>query len=232
MNLQTDITLCAIAGYEKNVVPTWKALNYSLHQIPFQNALFLVPYNEHYKTSEINGLRVIELPPMDFQSFNKFMMKDFNSYIKTPYVLIVQHDGFIIDSTKWDDKYFQYDYVGAPWYVNPSDNIPVDFDNRVGNGGFSLRSKKLLDLCPQIIHNAVYEKLASMKINEDVIICRAMKWFFAMNGCKFAEPEIAAKFSVEHPIPENPQFNKNNILTYNTFGFHGRHNVAAMDLIR
>ena len=47
-------------------------------------------------------------------------------------------------------RFFDYDYIGAPW--------PNNFVNRVGNGGFSLRSKKFLELTAKIPYNKIGHK--------------------------------------------------------------------------
>lgn len=66
------------------------------------------------------------------------MIKELNKYIETSYVLIIQYDGFILNPDAWTDEFLEYDYIGAPWWYTD--------DCNVGNGGFSLRSKKLLEI--------------------------------------------------------------------------------------
>ncbi|MFZ4461712.1 MAG: DUF5672 family protein [Patescibacteria group bacterium] len=71
------------------------------------------------------------------EEYSRFMVKDLSTYIDTEHVLIVRHDGFILNPVARTDDFLQYDYISAPcWY---------DDENNLGNGGFSLRSKKLLD---------------------------------------------------------------------------------------
>jgi len=61
--------------------------------------------------------------------------------------LLVQPDGFVINPDKWDNQFFEYDYIGAPWEQVPHSYLdPWGKPHRVGNGGFSFRSKKLLDV--------------------------------------------------------------------------------------
>ena len=45
----------------------------------------------------------------------------FYKYIKTSHVLIVQWDGYIINSKKWDSRFLNFDYIGAPF-------IPREYD--------------------------------------------------------------------------------------------------------
>jgi hypothetical protein len=49
-------------------------------------------------------------------------------------------------------------------------------------------------------------------------------------GIKFAPPELAVKFSKEHPTPYGG-FNRDLLFTYNSFGFHGEFNTGGMKFI-
>ena len=91
------------------------------------------------------------------------MLKELGAHIQTDYALVVQWDGFVIDGNAWADEFWNYDYIGARW---PHVAGPY----RVGNGGFSLRSKKLL--------NALRDEMISLGVddrgnedNEDEAIC-------------------------------------------------------------
>src|SRR6266850_1256662 len=78
-----------------------------------------------------------------FDTFTARTVKDaqhflwFNvpQYVKTSHILTIQWDGWVINPHLWNDDWLQYDYIGAPWD-----------DGCVGNGGFSLRSKRLMTL--------------------------------------------------------------------------------------
>lgn len=65
------------------------------------------------------------------------MLKSLLQYVTTPHVLIVQWDGYVTNAAAWDPAFLESDYLGAKWPWAP-------VGNRVGNGGFSLRSRKLL----------------------------------------------------------------------------------------
>lgn len=135
-------------------------------------------------------------------------------HIKTDYVLTVQNDGFIINPSAWSNDNFNYDYIGAPWYN------PVGQDHlRVGNGGFSLRSRKLLKACKEISQDLNPKSTG----NEDVFICHHSKRVLEhIYGIKFAPVKLAAKFSVEwQACPEQNHIIPDNLDTFDTFGFHG-----------
>ncbi len=75
------------------------------------------------------------MPLNTLVAYSIFMLTKCHEYIKTDHVLIVQRDGWIINPQSWDDKWLQFDYI-APLFVQ--------FD-LVGSGGFSMRSKKLME---------------------------------------------------------------------------------------
>jgi hypothetical protein len=111
--------------------------------------------------------------------------------------MIAQWDGFIRDVSLWDDEFLKYDYIGAPW---PSSvlmpGVPVQFN--VGNGGFCIRSKKLLDFV------ATDSRIINHYL-EDVVYAQLNRAYLEMNGFTFAPFELARKFSWEC-MPDAPSF--------------------------
>jgi len=139
------------------------------------------------------------------QTYSKFILQELHKHIHTDFVLIVQWDGFIINPDAWNNQFLDYDYIGAVWHWHPK-------GKRVGNGGFSLRSKKLCELTakPEFIY---------MDQNEDDLICHVNRDFLESHGIKFAPEEIARYFSFEREL--------SNI---KTFGFHGDFNFERLGL--
>jgi hypothetical protein len=142
---------------------------------------------------------LIKIPRLDVEGYSRFMIQDFHAFIDTPYCLVIQWDGFILNPNAWDDRYFDYDFVGAPW--------PIDESVAVGNGGFSLRSKRLLSLTPGIVQCAHYWP-------EDIRICQDHRRALEEQGIRFAPRAIADRFSMEG-------YPHNNRLWDGQFGFHG-----------
>jgi hypothetical protein len=137
--------------------------------------------------------------------YNHFIMKEMARTIETAHLLICQWDGFIVDTTCWDAEFLKYDYIGACWPLSWP-HIPPTM--QVGNGGFSLRSKRLMDI---ISHH--FEVLP--ELGEDEQICRTYRRELELNyGIKYAPPELARRFSYEYEVPAIP-----------SFGFHGLHNA-------
>lgn len=153
------------------------------------------------------------------QQTNKFILEDF--------CLNVQHDSTIIDVEKWDNRFMDYDYIGAPWpmsIIQASDMVAGRIDeipNVVGNGGFSLRTRKFVEESA---------KLGWEHKNEDLNICVFNYDRMTSAGIKFAPPELAAKFSKEHPTPYGA-FSRELLYSYDSFGFHGEFNTAGMNFI-
>jgi hypothetical protein len=77
-----------------------------------------------------------------FEDINRICLRLLPRVVATDFNLTVQPDGFAINPQAWDDRFWEYDYIGAPWPWmwggGPYWPGPI-----VGNGGFSLRSRKL-----------------------------------------------------------------------------------------
>ena len=71
--------------------------------------------------------------------YSKFILKELDNYFETDFVLVFQWDGFILNPDVWLYNFLNYDYIGAPWFHSGLQDIG-------GNGGFSLRSKKLQNI--------------------------------------------------------------------------------------
>ncbi|WP_139139276.1 DUF5672 family protein [Sphingobium phenoxybenzoativorans] len=149
-------------------------------------------------------LEVIYIPEMKSGSeYSNFIVNYLPDYIDTEFVLVVQWDGFICHPELWTPEFLRYDYIGATWPQFPDGAC-------VGNGGFSLRSKRLLDACrdPEFM----------FRHPEDVAICRDNRALLEDKyDLRFAPAEIAESFSFERSSPSNP-----------TFGFHGAFNMIEV----
>lgn len=129
---------------------------------------------------------VVPIPAIEsIEEYSHFMIHTLDQYVDTPHVLIIQYDGFILNPQAWTDEFLQYDYIGAPWWKHGK--------LIVGNGGFCLRSKKLVQTLatdPDIPEIPKHEP-------EDVYICRELRGLLEKKGIVFAPVELAKKFSLE-----------------------------------
>ncbi len=145
------------------------------------------------------GVEVAQIRPIRSRAaYSQFVLKELSRFITTDYALVAQWDGFVIDGAAWADEFWNYDYIGAKW-----PHLGGDF--RVGNGGFSLRSKRLLDALadPAITLNE--------NENEDEAICiRHRELLETKYGIRFADERVADRFAFDVGRPNGP-----------TLGFHG-----------
>ena len=151
---------------------------------------------------------VVAVPPvLSIRAYSEFMLKKMATFVDTEHVLIVQHDGFILNPNAWLPEFLEYDYIGAPFYT--------DGVLKTGNGGFCLRSKRLVDFLmndPRI--QMLAEPAHAHDDNEDWLICTLYRDIIEQAGFRFAPPEIAHRFSLEAN-----EFYGNKWT--DEFGFHG-----------
>lgn len=164
------------------------------------------------KKVKSNFAEIIKIKEIyNLQEYSNFCLT-LNDYIKNDFVLLIQRDGFIINSHLWDDNFLCFDYIGAPW-TNYGNYI-----NDIGNGGFSLRSKYYLEYAASFKStNGQPEDYFLNEINFD----KAKK--FDIN---YPDLNIALKFSVENFVPKI----NNKLNLHNSFGFHGRHLIETLKM--
>ena len=145
------------------------------------------------------GIEVVQIASIRSRAaYSQFVLKQLGAYINTDYALVVQWDGFIIDGNAWADEFWNYDYIGAKW-----PHLQGDF--RVGNGGFSLRSKRLLNA----LANPQFALTADE--NEDTAICIGHRELLETKyGIAFADERVADRFAFDVGRPVG-----------RTLGFHG-----------
>jgi hypothetical protein len=190
-----DVTVCAISSV--NLALSARALNITMAQCEFSDAILLssVPVEGAFRAISIPDLNSLA----DIQILS---VKKLASLIETSFVLVVQWDGYVINPHAWNPSFRDYDYIGARW-PHFTDGMTV------GNGGFSLRSRKLLAALndPRFTVDGT--------ISEDVLICRTFRPLLEREfGIRFAPEGVADQFSYENTEPGQP-----------TFGFHGMANM-------
>lgn len=172
----------------------------------------------------LNDGIVCEEPSISIENmkdYARFMIYHLGEHIQSEFTLTIQHDGFIINPDAWRDEFLNYDYIGAPWPWRDQGFVtPFGEHISVGNGGFSLRSKKLLEVPSRVevpfdvvAMNHFYKMFGAVNWNEDGNICVHNRHIFEEQGCKFAPVEVAKYFSYESPLDIN-----RGIIP---FGYHG-----------
>ncbi|MCE9641741.1 MAG: hypothetical protein K8S22_16615 [Betaproteobacteria bacterium] len=194
-----DTTLCCIDC--SNHAPAIRALQLSMAGCEFPRALFFTD-----RDFDLKPIETVRIEPIrSLQDYSKFVIKDLLRHVDTEYVLIIQWDGYVVNPALWSDQFLLFDYVGARW---PHELLNIPAAHAVGNGGFSLRSRTLLEALqdPQIVASHP----------EDTAICRTHREYLEReHGIAFAPATVADQFSFEHVEPRGP-----------TFGFHGQINIT------
>ena len=201
LNLK-EVTLVAVACTK--VPETIDALQLSQAQIKFARCLLLTDK----QVGNLPDIQVKKIKLLNYQAYNHFILFELHKYIHTKYCLVVQNDGYVVRPGKWISKFLKYDYIGAPWPEKThftADGKEV----RVGNGGFSLRSHKLLSAPSQL--KLAFTDAQTGYFHEDGFLCVHYRHLLEKKGIKFAPVNVAAKFSRELWCAES---------VADSFGFH------------
>lgn len=160
----------------------------------------------HITNEQTNDKGLIIPDSFNIDHYNHFMVKELSDIIKTEFVMIIQYDGMAVKNKYWTNDFYNYDYIGAPW---PDRFTWIEKSEKVGNGGFSLRSAKLLEALKD---NSIRFHNDNPRFkNEDSIICQGYgEYLKRKHKIKYAPIELANTFSHEWCNP-----------TGKTFGFHG-----------
>jgi len=161
--------------------------------------------------------RVVRISAIDsVQAYSEFCIAKLDSFIDTPHTLIIQHDGFILNPAAWTKEFLKYDYIGSPWLVSKHQVKKYEFKADqvgklvVGNGGFSLRSKRFLTLCAELSRAGVFKTYHP----EDVELSVHKRALLEEKGMRFAPPGLAERFSFEAKTEADDKWD-------GQFGFHG-----------
>jgi len=176
------------------------AINKCIRDIQFKKVVLVTDLKIPY--SYPSNIELIQTPEIKtIEDYSDYLLSDLSDLIDGSHVLIIQWDSFVTNPNLWDSNFLNYDYIGAPWPHHPK--------TPVGNGGFSLRSVKLI--------KALQDKRILKKHPEDQAICIDNKNLLEEKlNIQFAPLEIAEKFAFERGTFTN------------TFGFHGMFNFSKI----
>jgi hypothetical protein len=224
LNLE-NITILSINTRDPEL--SIKAIERSCKYIKFGKTLLITDIDIKHDYIEI--LKIPKIKSLEDYSF--FCVKELHKYVDSDYCLMVQPDGFVTNPFMWSDEFLNYDYVAAPWDkllsqrglwmcdmgIIPTEQVPII----VGNGGFSLRSKRFLKESAKLNFDKT--------LPEDAFLCIKSRKEFLNKGIKFAPVNVAKRFSLESPI----DLDEKNITLDAHFGFHGTHafKKPLMDLL-
>lgn len=200
-----SVTLIGADGFDVNRLI--HAADISCRDIQFGSVKIL----SHLRS---NDPRVIKIRPLlSSKDYSQFILKEIVNYVDTDYLLIFQHDGFVINADSWSDEFLNYDHVGAAWKFRP--------EKRTANGGFSLRSRRMCEAIRD--DNGIYLQNDNIITNwaEDHVLFYIYREYLEWaHNVKIAPEEICDKFSIE-AWGEKPPNNRYK----GSFGFHGFNTV-------
>jgi hypothetical protein len=186
-----QVTLCAASSV--NVAATIRALEVSLAQVDFAACKL---FTDAPVRPDHPGIIVVPIPRLtSSRAYSAFLLSHMVDHVDTSHCLVAQWDGHVLDATRWRPEFLDYDYIGASW---PQFSDGYD----VGNGGFSLRSRRLMVACrdPEFRFHPL----------EDVAIGRINRDWLERRGVRFAPRDMADLFSVERAGDVS-----------GSFGYHG-----------
>jgi hypothetical protein len=187
-------TINALVECSENI--DFGAVKLLSHERP-QNLPEFIQFEECPKINNIND-------------YNYFMFLELGKYIQTSHCLTIQDHAKILDYSLWNNDWLQFDYGGSPWPIISNAYMGNDGTrSRVGNGGFSIRSRRLLNLPKKL---GLPLKQEQNYFNEDGNICCYYKREFLFVGIEYMPLTIAIHFAYENTVPEN--------VGVKSFGYH------------
>jgi len=191
-----DVTLCCVDTAYHDLAA--EALRASLAACEFAETLFLSD-----RDCGVPGVRHVPIAPIrSTADYSNFMIHRLHEFIGTPFVLVIQYDGFVLNEGAWNAVFCDYDYVGAPMRVG--EHLVV------GNGGFSLRSRRLLQALHRDEQVRGYDARGGMSLEDVAISSTYRRRLEQAQGIRFAPPAVADRFAAGRTQP-----------TRSSFGFHG-----------
>ncbi|WP_321894978.1 DUF5672 family protein [Paraburkholderia heleia] len=220
------ITVVSVTGLQAVASGALSAIELSMRQLSGSRGLLLSPAQPE---GMMKNVRHVAIKPFGYMEYSLFVLYSLGQFIDTEFALIVQNDGWAVDVSNWRPEFFDYDYLGAPvhlarvhrhdgavyrggfsWVEDFVKGAPVE---NIFNGGFSLRSKKLLNApralgipfqipVPSVSATAPHAmQWDGEAVLEDVWLCISARQQLERAGMKFPSLDIARQFSIEHAAP-------------------------------
>lgn len=174
-----DVTLVMVETLEHRLAKL--AVEDCLRHADFGEVLI---FSDQFDDLHIPGARHLRIENWPSKiDWCRFLWHGLPGAVKTPQSLLIQWDSWIIDPSMWRDEFLRFDYIGAPWW-HPTLNV--------GNSGFSLRSKRLMDHLVE--HKTRYPVVTD---GEDALLSRAYRPQLEREGFVWADCDSALDFAFE-----------------------------------
>ena len=179
-----------------------EALLRSMAQVDFGRVMLFT--TDWVPRSVLPQIELVQIDPITSGAdYSRFVLRQLPAYIRSSHALITQWDGFVADAAAWRPEFLNYDYLGSVWPEQPA-------GQQVGNGGFSLRSRRML--------LAGTDRRIEREHPEDEVLCRSERARLESDhGIRYAPVAVARQFSFENESPRGA-----------TVGFHGTYNLPRV----
>jgi tetratricopeptide (TPR) repeat protein len=182
-----------------------RALRATLARCEFDRAQFLSD-----RDCAVEGVAFMAIDPIrSLQAYSNFVIHGLHAHVASPHVLVIQYDGFVLNPAAWNARFLDYDYIG------PAVRLP---DGRAGGiGGFSLRSRRLLEALRDDPEIRRYDAEKAPYAEDIAICCAYRERLERQHGLRFAPAEVADHFAAEAIVP-----------TEKVFGFHNLMHLVSL----
>lgn len=218
-----DITLIGVDGVG-NDSRILRSLKYSRQFFPNAKVKFLTS-GEHDSIDD--KIEHVKIDKLNYDDFSKFCLAEWYKYFDTTYMINCHADGFVLNGQAWTQDFLNYDYIGAPWpkynLERSSNRWPIvkdayyasDKKYFVGNGGFSIRTNKLMKAVSELYNDSYYG------IPEDLVIAVILRKQLEDMGFKFTNDiRIAGRFSCEATFVDGYILSSDNSVGFHCGGTH------------
>ncbi len=254
LNSNKTLTIVSVTGHQDYAQGSAYAIERSYEELqkklPVENLKCLLISPERPEHLE-DYVQHISCKPFSYLEYNLFILYTLDDLIDTDFALVVQNDGFVVNGDNWKDEFFNYDFIGAPLccmyeylddgslkqYNNEQcdpfyENMPKHFFEGQ-NGGFSLRSKKILTLPRKLKLQVSFPVPETLLVNqnislnyttkdhyEDVVLTVLARKGLEKHGVIFAPPHVSTYFSSETTtIQRKRKVPLTEVLGCHTFGY-------------
>ena len=178
------------------------ALNESQRLFPLANRIVFSDRADGWDATSF-----IQIPKItSIEEYNELLLAEAWKHVETDFVQIIQWDGHVINPNAFRPQFLEVDYIGAVW--------PHHRTRRIGNGGFSLRSRRLM----KAVHSVLVDVPNWQTEPEDDLICRKLgERLEKEHNIEFAKGMLAQHYSIEWDFQNEEVFQNG----YMPFGFHG-----------
>lgn len=166
----------------------------------------------------------VEIPRIQsLVHYSVFMLKHCVDFVDTEKMLVIQHDGYILNPQAFNPAWLNLDYIGPLFLQNG-----LKGEERVGSGGFSLRSRLLMQYVKDHTPpwNGTYEHAGAVQnevgLYEDGVISFKFRRHLEELGYQYGTMEEAYKFAQGGwPQTVSPDPTDQSCYVDRPFGYHG-----------